>query len=223
MILQIKNVKKQYGDKTVLDIENLKIEKGKKYALLGANGSGKTTLLKILARVEKDYSGDIEIDKTKIGYMPQKSFGFSLSVLNNMMLACPLNDRKASKEKALSMLDLLKLTHLKKKNASKLSGGETQRLALGRLITTPFELLLLDEPTASMDIDSTATTEQVLGNYIKENNTTLIFATHSFNQAQRFADEIIFLVDGKVVEQGSAKHALSTPNTSELKEFLKKA
>lgn len=238
MIVEIKNLIKQYGDKIVLDIENLKFEEGKKYALIGANGSGKTTLLKILADIEKDYLGNIRTipyqnadteqefsanKRLQVGYMPQRSFGFSMSVLNNMMLAYPLKDRKLSKEKAITMLEKLKLTSLNKKNASKLSGGETQRLALGRLFAAHFELLLLDEPTASMDIDSTSIVEQVLDEYIKENNSTLIFATHSIRQAERFADIIIFLSQGKVVEEVLSTKLLSAPQTDELKNFLKNA
>lgn len=223
MILHIKNLKKQYGDKIVTDIENLEIEEGKKYALIGANGSGKTTLLRILARGENEYLGTVDIDKkTNVGYMPQKSFGFSMSVLHNMMLTSGLKNIKHSKRQAILMLEKLKLSSLKRKNASRLSGGETQRLAIGRLLTVKFDLLLLDEPTASMDTDSTYLTERILDSYLKENQTALIFATHSIKQAERFADQIIFLSDGKIVEQGTAQILLQ-PQTAILKDFLKKA
>lgn len=223
MILHIKNLKKQYGDKIVTDIENLEIEEGKKYALIGANGSGKTTLLRILARGENEYLGTVDIDKkTNVGYMPQKSFGFSMSVLHNMMLTSRLKNIKYSKRQAILLLEKLKLGSLRKKNASRLSGGETQRLAIGRLLTVKFDLLLLDEPTASMDTDSTYLTERILDSYLKENQTALIFATHSIKQAERFADQIIFLSDGKIVEQGTAQILLQ-PQTAILKDFLKKA
>lgn len=223
MILHIKNLKKQYGDKIVTDIENLEIEEGKKYALIGANGSGKTTLLRILAKGENEYLGTVDIDKkTNVGYMPQKSFGFSMSVLHNMMLTSRLKNIKYSKRQAILLLEKLKLGSLRKKNASRLSGGETQRLAIGRLLTVKFDLLLLDEPTASMDTDSTYLTERVLDDYLNENQAALIFATHSINQAERFADQIIFLADGKIAEQGTAQILLQ-PQTATLKDFLKKA
>lgn len=220
MSLEVINLTKRYGDKLVLDIESLSFSQGKKYALLGANGSGKSTLLKILTKLEAQSGGAINHTFAKIGFMPQRSLGFSMSVINNVLLAYPLAARKDNKKNALELLQQLGIMHLKNKNAAKLSGGETQKLALARLLACPHDLLLLDEPTAAMDINSQLSSESLILDYAAKNSTTLIFATHSIKQAERLADEVIFLHNGKIAEQG-ATAILSAPQTNCFKEFLK--
>ncbi|MDD4839313.1 MAG: ATP-binding cassette domain-containing protein [Clostridia bacterium] len=224
MILTIENLKKQYGDKVVLDIEKFEFEKGLKYAIIGANGSGKSTLLKILAKTDKQSNGNFEFEKdTAVGFMPQHSFGFSMSVLNNIMLAFPLKYKNIAKVKTLEILEKLMLLPLKKKNGAHLSGGETERLALGRLLSNQHDILLLDEPTASMDVQSAIVAEKVLLEYLKQNGATLIFATHSLKQAERIADIIIFFANGNLIEYGKTKTVLNFPTSSQLIEFLQKA
>lgn len=197
-MIKLNNVQKYYGDVKVLDIDTFTFEKGKKYALVGSNGSGKSTLIKILANIEKLDSGKIEINATKLGYLPQTSYGFNMSVIHNVMLSYPLNVRKTCKVDARKLLESLDLLPLQKKNASRLSGGETQKLAIARLLALPRDVLLLDEPTASLDTLSTEKVETLINNYVKDNNATIIFATHSLVQAKKLADFIIKIENGNL-------------------------
>lgn len=216
------NAKKTYGDRTVLDLTELRFDEGKKYALIGSNGSGKTTLLKIIAGLIK-FDGKVSIPvkmQKSIGYLPQKSFSFDMSLLNNMLINHLASERKTYKKKAEEILEKFHLSHLKKKNATGLSGGETQRLALARLFMEEFEILLLDEPTASMDVNSIALTESAILDYCEIYRPTVIFATHSFAQARRLADEVIFLDEGICVERDAPEEIFDHPKSEKTKAFL---
>lgn len=222
-MIEIK-AKKKYGDRIVLD-DSFTFLEGKIYAVIGTNGSGKSTLLSILS---KQLKNDTEtfVYYGEIGYMPQSSYAFNLSVKNSIKIAIPdLEKSKTIKQdyykfrinRYLRELDLEKIS---RKKASKLSGGETQKVALARTLLCRHDLLLLDEPTSAMDIQATATAEKVLNDYISEFNPTLIFSTHSVKQAERIADYVIFLKDGKIIETATAKEFLENPQTEELKQFL---
>jgi tungstate transport system ATP-binding protein len=214
-MIEINGLIKKYGEKTVLDIGNLKLERGASYALVGANGSGKTTLIRILAGALEYDKGEISFDKDACAvFMPQKNFAFDISVLGNLTLV------KKDKNQALDILKSLELARLAKRRGSKLSGGETQRLALARLLMMPFNIMLLDEPTFAMDINSALIAEKVIEQKAKRKGSTLVFSTHSMQQAARLADEIIFLHQGKVCERGEARAFLSSPQTQEAQRFL---
>lgn len=211
--------KKTYGERVVLDITSLKLEDSKKYALIGANGSGKSTLLKCIAGIIA-YDGDIKNLTENYAYMPQNNYAFSLSVKNNILIARPFTEKKKLSLQAEEIMGKLDLTGLKDKNASRLSGGETQKIALARVLITKRDILLLDEPTSSMDINSAVKAEIAIAEYCSNNKTTLIFATHSMQQAKRLADEIIFMKDGKVIEKGEPDILLAHPSNIETENFI---
>lgn len=224
-MIEIK-AKKKYADRTVLDVD-LVFEQGKRYALIGANGSGKTTLLKILGKQLKA-QGSVREDGIKnTCYMPQNSYAFSMSLKKNVFLACPdldrIRDRKMRiyyNDRCHTLIDDMGLWKLRFKNAARLSGGETQRMALCRALVVKHDLLLLDEPTSAMDVSAAMTAESVVRNYCDRFSTTLIFATHSIKQAERLADEVIFLHEGKAIERGVPSEILNAPTSEELKTFL---
>ena len=114
------SVRKKYGERTVLDVEKLRFERGKVYAVMGSNGSGKSTLAGILAGVLKG-EGEISYDgaKPKTGYMPQKSFAFDMSLTSNMLLGHSFFERKKLKSKARLILDDFGLGAMRRKNAKK--------------------------------------------------------------------------------------------------------
>ena len=103
------------------------------------------------------------------------------------------------------------LWNLRHKNAKKLSGGETQRMALCRVLVARHKVLLPDEPTSAMDVEATAVAEKVLDGYYSSYSPTIIFATHSIKQAERIADYVLFLHDGKLVEYGAPKDLFGSP------------
>ena len=224
--------RKTYDKKVVLDVDGLIFEKGKRYAVIGSNGSGKSTLLKIIGGLIKPDKGaffetDFPVDGNTVCYMAQTSYAFDLSLKRNVYVACPGLPRLKSREKRLyfknrcnKIISDMGLWELRNKNALKLSGGETQRMAMCRVFASKHELLLLDEPTSAMDVGATAIAEKILLNYCDEFAPTVIFATHSVNQAARIADEILFLSDGKIAERGAPDAILNNPSSDELKSFL---
>lgn len=223
------SVCKKYGERTVLDIPSIIFNKGEKYALIGANGSGKSTLLKLIAGIEKLDKGStisFDNDNTKICYMPQKTFCFNLSLKNNVTIAIPTDidnkERKRLIERRNRLIEDIGLSHLCQKNATTLSGGEGQKMALIRSLLMNHDIILLDEPTSAMDLNGTNIAEKIIEEYVSNTNCILIFATHSINQAKRLANNILFLDNGKVVEIISTRE-LNNPKTKQLKEFINKA
>ena len=208
-------IRKTYGKRTVLDVPSLTLRPGRICAVIGANGSGKSTLVRILAGVLRSDSGARALPELlSVGYMPQKSYPFRMSVLKNVMLTG--HDR----EKALALLEELGIRDLAAQRASRLSGGETARMALARLLMTKHDVLLLDEPTASMDMESTILTEKRLVRECRENDCAVLLVTHSLQQARRIADDAIFLSKGRLIEQGAAERVLYMPNRPETRQFL---
>ncbi|MGN1347571.1 MAG: ABC transporter ATP-binding protein [Acutalibacteraceae bacterium] len=212
----ISDFKKSYGEKTVLSIDSLKIKKGETLAVTGPNGSGKSTLLKILTGLITPDSGAAD-GFGKVLYMPQSSYAFSMSVEKNVMYAMT-GDGKA--ERAKKILELLGLYDLRERNAKKLSGGETQRLALARLLVCECDTLLLDEPSGAVDIDGTDTVWRAIEEYQKENGCTVIFSTHSPFEAKKHADRIILLHNGEIIEDDSSADFFKTQKSEWGKKFI---
>lgn len=218
-MIEIRNITKKFESRTILDIPALSIEIGKRYALIGVNGSGKTTLLRIIAGTLQPDMGEINhIPSDHIGYMPQSPYAFSFSVKKNVEIALTRSTDSAGRaDKALELVGMSQLAHAR---GNQLSGGETQRMAFARMIALPRKLLLLDEPTSSMDIRGTDQVEDALLRYQVETGCTVILSTHSPAQALRLAEVIIFLDCGRIVEQGSAVSVLKKPQHEVTKLFL---
>ena len=190
----------------MLDIPSIEIADGSITAICGQNGSGKSTLARILAgMVKPDAAGRPESSSSSgtrtVGYLPQQSFAFHLSVLGNLMLN---KDQGKTKQENLAqaehLLQEIGLESMAKKNAKKLSGGETQKMALARLLMKTYDMIILDEPTASMDTASIPTAEEMICDYQRRTGCTILLITHSPDQAQRLARDTIHLEGGKLCE-----------------------
>jgi ABC-type multidrug transport system ATPase subunit len=212
-MIELKNLKKEYKDRTVLDIEKLVINDGSILAVAGANGSGKTTLLRILAGQLKATSGEI-IMPEKILYMPQQSYAFRGTLIDNITLG------KVKKEKADELLEKLELSHLSDKKATSLSGGELQRLSLCRVLTRDSELLLLDEPTSACDAKGAQLVVKAIKEYCEKTGCTVIMSTHSPALAVNAADRLIILNNGKIEADGMPAKILNEPKTDWAKSFI---
>ena len=218
-MISLHNVTKRYAGRTILDVPELNFEEGKRYALIGVNGSGKSTLLRLLAGTLKADSGQIRgVFPANMGYMPQSPYAFSFSVRKNVEIALQKTAQPA--ESALAALETVGLSALAQARGDKLSGGETQRMAFARMIGQPRALLLLDEPTSSMDIRGTDQIEALLLKYAAGNACTVIFSTHSPAQALRLAEEVVYLDQGKVVEQGCVEQVINNPRMDSTRQFL---
>lgn len=222
------SLRKDYGDRTVLDADGLTLESGHAYALVGPNGSGKSTFLKVLSGVmdqtsgSADVSGGVDRDALAVGYMPQKSYVFGFSVLKNVMMALDGKgfSREEAQNRALQALEEVGMGAFAKTRGSGLSGGEAQRVALARMLVQDLDVLLLDEPTASMDIAGTLLVEGALERYRERTGCLLVVATHAPSQARRIAADTVMLASGRIVEFGSTEHVLSNPESPEGQEFL---
>lgn len=212
-----KKILKSYGERTVLDIKELTVNKGEKVALIGANGSGKSTLLRVLAGIVS-YDGEISIDG-KVLYMPQKNTAFDMSVLGNVTYSLT-GKRRDKEERAMEALRKTGLSALYKKNALSLSGGETARLSLARLLVNDCDILLLDEPTAAVDIEGSEIIENAVNEYVKEKGCTLITATHSPVEASRLSDRVILLDKGIILEDEGPEEFILSPKSEFGKKFV---
>ena len=205
---------KTYEKRTVLDFPGRSLEAGRIYAIIGANGSGKSTFAKILAGIAPpDRKGKLTEGGT-IGYMPQKNYAYRMTTKKNILL----NGKDAARAERL--MDAIQIRHLENKRADKLSGGETARMALVRLMMKRYDLVLLDEPTAAMDMETTLLSEKLIVEYVRETGCALILVTHSLQQARRIADEVWYFHKGLLLETGSKEQVLNSPERAETKQFL---
>jgi len=212
--MKIAAFSKSYEERTVLNFPGMDLKPGKIYAIIGANGSGKSTFAKILAGIlPADKKRSVFLEDT-IGYMPQKNYAFRMSTKKNILL----NGKDAVR--AENMMDAIQIRHLEHKRADKLSGGETARMALVRLMMRPYRLVLLDEPTAAMDMETTLLSEKLIVEYVRETGCALILVTHSLQQARRIADEVWYFHKGELLEAGAKEQVLYNPERAETKQFL---
>ena len=212
--MKTKAFTKTYGGRTVLNLPELNLKRGELTAVIGANGSGKSTLARVLSGIEPADGKTKVIPGVTVGYMPQKSYAFRMSTSQNIALNG--TDRERA-ERLISALHLKNLEHLR---AKKLSGGETAKMALARLMMRSYELLILDEPTASMDMESTLAAETLLEQYCRETDCAMLIITHSIRQARRVAGETLFLCQGELAECGSTDQVLSAPKDERTCRFL---
>ena len=204
---------KTYEDRRVLDFPGMDVQPGKIYAIIGANGSGKSTFGKILVGIlPADHRGTF-LGGT-IGYMPQKNYAFRMSTRANLLL------NGKDEARAEHLMDAIQIRHLEYKRADRLSGGETARMALARLMMKEYDTVILDEPTAAMDMETTLVSENLIRQYVDETGCALILVTHSLQQARRIADEVLYFHKGKLLESGPKELVLEQPQKPETQQFL---
>lgn len=207
---------KSYENRVALEFPGIELPESMICTVIGSNGSGKSTLARVLSGVISADGGTSPLSKgIKVGYMPQKSFAFRMSTQANLRLS------GGDEAKAKELMERLQISHLAKQRAKKLSGGETARMALARLLMQRYDLLILDEPTASMDMESTALTEEVVTDYCRATGCTALWVTHSLQQARRIAGYALFLHRGSLCEFGAANELLFSPKEAETQKFLK--
>ena len=213
--MRVSAFSKTYEGRKILDFPGMELQPGRIYAVIGANGSGKSTFAKIVAGVlVADGKSVPFVDGVSVGYMPQKNYAFRMSTRSNILLG------GKDEAKAQDLMNSLQILHLSGKRADRLSGGEMARMSLARLMMKKFDLVILDEPTAAMDMETTLLAEQLIQNYVRETGCTLILVTHSLQQARRVSGETIFFHKGQLVERGLSETLLNDPKTTQLKRFV---
>ena len=222
-LLEVKNLKKSFGDNVVLKDISFNVEKGEVLSIIGPSGSGKSTLLRCITDLETEDSGEINFDGT-FGLVFQN---FNLfphhSVMKNIANA-PIRVQKRDKEEVYAHArDLLKKMGLSDKEdayPSELSGGQQQRVSIARALCMDPDILFFDEPTSALDPELTGEILQVIKELAAE-HMTMVIVTHEMNFARNVSDNIIFMDGGVIVEQGSPEEVFSSDN-QRMKEFLGK-
>jgi tungstate transport system ATP-binding protein len=209
MDINITNLIKKYHDKAVVDIENTEFKSGTIYGITGDNGAGKTTLLKIIAGLERYDSGKILYSGVpieqgmmkKITYLSQTPYLMRTSVYENIVYPLRIRniDPMTIQKKVADIMDELQITELQNQLATQLSGGESQKVALARALVFDPEVLLLDEPTASIDPATIDTIEEAITRRNKRQKMTVIMISHNMDQVKRMCDEIVYMKKGKKI------------------------
>lgn len=211
---------KSYHGRTVLNFPAFSFEPSHIYAVIGSNGSGKSTFARVLAGIEKADSATRPLSSSvNIGYLPQKPYAFHMILRKNILLNKEKNS-SGNETRAEELIRAFELTALAEKNGSSLSGGETARMALARLMMKEYSLLILDEPTAAIDMNNTLRAEQVIREYTHRTKASVLLITHSLKQALRLSDTVLYLENGNLIEQGGTAAVLNEPSTVELRRFL---
>ena len=229
--LQIKNITKKYGSSIAINSVSLSLISSKIFVLVGANGSGKTTLLRLLAGLEKPDNGSIIFDNVarnldelqQISTLVfQKTTMFNRTVYSNLEFGLRIRgfEREVIQRRIIEALENVGLQGFENRNAKKLSGGEQQRVALARAFLLNPKILLLDEPTSNLDVNSAKIIEKVILDRKRSNNLILL-STHNLFQAKRLGDEIVHIHDGKIISQAKQKDFFSKPKNKITEKFIK--
>ncbi len=236
-ILTVSQLKKQYGEHTVLQDVNFTVHRGEVIVILGPSGCGKSTLLRCINALEPTAGGQILLGdepvhtksknltklRQRIGMVFQSYELFPhLTVLNNILLA-PTKVQKRSKdevrEEALSLLARVGLSGKEKSYPRQLSGGQKQRVAIVRALCMHPELLLFDEVTAALDPEMVREVLDVILKLAQQGRTMLI-VTHEMQFARAIADRILFMDGGKIIEEAPPEQFFTNPQTERAKQFL---
>jgi tungstate transport system ATP-binding protein len=210
-LVSINNLLVQRSGRKVLEIDHLTIEQGVVLAVAGPNGAGKTTLLLVLARLLKPDQGEIQFNgqaweeisdlnyRRRIGLVMQNSLLLNCSVFENIALILQFRrlPRLEVNKRTEEWLERLGLSHLRKRSASQLSGGEARRVALARAFAIQPDLLLLDEPFSALDRESRHKLQDDLKTIFLTTKTTTVFSTHSETDVQNLSNRKIELTVGR--------------------------
>ena len=232
-VLEMKNVRKSFGDLEVLKDISLKVMEGEVVSILGPSGSGKSTLLRCATQLEKMTSGELSYmgvtdPKEMIKYYGTVFQNFNLfphySVLKNITDA-PISTQKRNKNEVEALAhSLLKKLGLEGKEGNypgQLSGGQKQRVAIARALAMQPKLLFFDEPTSALDPELTAEILKVLLELAKE-KMTMVIVTHEIDFARHVSDRVIFIDGGLIVEEGKPENVIDNPSNERTQNFLKK-
>ena len=233
-MIEIRKLLIQRNGRDALRIDSLDIKHGETLAVVGPNGAGKSTLLLALARLLKPSDGGVIFNGSQLArlddleYRRKISFVFQDPLLLDMTveqnIALGLKFRKMPKEeihaRVWRWIKHLGIESLAKRRASQLSGGEAQRVSLARAFVLEPELLLLDEPFASLDPPTRAKLLEDLSALLAEDHRTAVFVTHNLNEAAKLSHQIAVIINGVLRQVGTAKQIKTRPADETVKAFL---
>ena len=245
-MLEVKNLRKRFGQNEVLKGVSLTLKKGEVLSIIGSSGGGKTTLLRCLNFLETANSGEIVVngktvyraedgEKPELTPEAQASFGlvfqqFNLfpqySVIDNLCLAPKLKAKREKQDrneeieaKARELLETVGLSEKANAYPCELSGGQQQRVAIARALMLSPEILCFDEPTSALDPELTGEVLRVIRS-LKDSERTMIIVTHEMEFAKGVSDKVIFISDGVIEEEGTPEEVFVNPKSEKTKAFL---
>lgn len=239
-IIELKNLKKQYGDNVILKNINLHVDRGEVVSLIGPSGSGKSTILRCIVDLESITSGEVMIEgnnladknvdkKIKKEMLLKTGMVFQtfnlfphLSVRNNIVRTLKLVKKKTTIEAeniANKMLDLVGLSDKIDSFPNELSGGQKQRVAIARALALQPDIMLFDEPTSALDPELVKEVLDIIRK-LKKQKITMLIVSHEMNFVHEISDRIIVMEKGEILETGTSQQIFENPASQRVKEFL---
>ena len=236
MSIKIKNLYKNYKRFEAVKNLNFEIKKGSITGLLGPNGCGKTTTIGMILGLIRPTKGevlinnkDIEIEKNRISVLEKMNFispyvelPKKLSVKENLIVYGKMYEVKNLQNRINTLSNDLNLEKFLNKKTGELSSGQKNRVSLAKSLINNPEILLLDEPTASLDPDTGDYVRSYIENYAKKNNTTILLASHNMSEVERLCENIMMMKQGKIIDEGTCEELIFKHGRVNLEEtFLK--
>ena len=233
-IIEVKNLNKIYDKIIAVKDLTFEINKGKIIGLLGPNGCGKTTTIAMILGLLKPTSGEViikgkNIEKERINLLEKMNFispyvelPKKLTVEENLKVYAGLYGVKNVNEKISELVNELRLNKFLKKKTGELSSGQKNRISLAKALINDPEILMLDEPTASLDPDTGDFVRSFIEHYSSKTNVTILLASHNMNEVERLCDSVMMMKDGIIVDTGKSQELISRHGRKNLEEvFLK--
>ena len=233
-IIEVKNLNKIYDKIIAVKDLNFVINKGKIIGLLGPNGCGKTTTIAMILGLVKPTSGEViikgkNIEKERINLLEKMNFispyvelPKKLTVEENLKVYADLYGVTNTNEKIYELVNELRLNEFLKKKTGELSSGQKNRISLAKALINDPEILLLDEPTASLDPETGDFVRSFIEKYSSKTNVTILLASHNMNEVERLCDSVMMMKDGIIVDTGKSQELISKHGRKNLEEvFLK--
>ena len=235
-IIEVNNLVKQFKNSLAVNNLSFKINKGTIIGLLGPNGCGKTTTMGMMLGLIKPTSGtvfingqNIEKEKNRTNILEKMNFispyielPKRLTVEENLKVYGRLYGVKNLKEKIYNLMEKLNLTEFRSRKTGELSSGQKNRVSLAKALINDPEILLLDEPTASLDPDVGDTIRSFIEDFASNKGTTILLASHNMNEVERLCHEVMMMKDGKIIDKGKSNDLINKHGRKNLEEvFLK--
>ena len=233
-IIEIKELKKVFNKTTAVDNLNFEIQKGKIIGLLGPNGCGKSTTIGMMLGLIKPTSGSVIINNKNIEnnrtsllekmnfISPYVELPKKLTVEENLKVYARLYGVKNLKEKIDNLIEKLNLIEFKSRKTGELSSGQKNRVSLAKALINDPEILLLDEPTASLDPDVGDHIRSFIEDFTSNKGSTILLASHNMNEVERLCHEVMMMKNGKIIDRGTSSDLINKHGRKNLEEvFLK--
>ncbi len=233
-IIEVKKLNKIYDKIIAVKDLSFVINKGKIIGLLGPNGCGKTTTIAMILGLVKPTSGEViikgkNIEKERINLLEKMNFispyvelPKKLTVEENLKVYAGLYGIKNVNEKISELINELRLNKFLKKKTGELSSGQKNRISLAKALINDPEILMLDEPTASLDPETGDFVRSFIEHYSSKTNVTILLASHNMNEVERLCDSVMMMKDGTIVDTGKSQELISRHGRKNLEEvFLK--